>query len=195
MHSYVMSAPNVSLEVRKIERRLLLATVWLALALCATQNVAAQTALTREIVNLDGVESGGTAYYTLVRSGEVRIEVMALGSIRTPGIYAIGLGMTLDELLALSGGTTVNTRSSTEKIRVMVRLFRQEGPERKLVFEESMDRVLAGTGQYPTLHDGDVLVVETIVRSKVFTMERALRFISAAGTLFLVAIRIMDAAK
>jgi len=174
-----------------------IAATWLAFALLAASahDVAAQNALTQEIVSLEQVEAGGTAYYTLVRSGEVRIEVLALGSLRSPGIYAIGFGMTLDELLALTGGTNVNTRSSTERIRVMLRLFRQEEGQRKLVYEVPLEQILAGKGESPILHDGDILVVETIVRPKIITMERTLRFISAAGTLFLVVLRIMEASN
>lgn len=167
----------------------------LVLALCTFQGMAAGSAQAQEAVGLDEVEVGGTAYYTFVRSGEVRIEVLALGSVRSPGIYAVGLGMTLDQLLALTGGASVSRRSSTERIRVMVRLYRQGTGQRRLVYEEPMERVLAGTGQYPVLQEGDALMVETIVRQQWFTLERTLRLVSAAGTLFLVILRIRDASN
>ncbi len=77
----------------------------------------------------------------------------------------------------------------------MLRLFRQEEGQRKLVYEVPLEQILAGKGESPILHDGDILVVETIVRPKIITMERTLRFISAAGTLFLVVLRIMEASN
>ncbi len=166
----------------------------LILALCAFQGVAAERAQAQEFGGLDEVEVGGTAYYTFVRSGEVRIEVLALGSVRSPGIYAIGLGMTLDQFLALTGGGSVTQRSSAETIRVVVRLYRQEAGQRRLVYEEPLERVLSSEiEQYPVLREGDALMVETIVKQRFFTLERGLRLFSAAGTLLLLALRIMDA--
>lgn len=172
-----------------------MAIAWMLLALCMFQGVAAKSAQAQGSAGFDEVEAGGTAYYTLVRSGEVSIEVLALGAVRSPGIYAVGLGMTLDQLLALTGGASASTRSSTEGIRVMVRLYRQDTDQRRLVYEEPMEHVLAGTEQHPVLQDGDVLVVETIVHQRWFTMDKVLRFISATGTIFLVVLRIRDASR
>ncbi len=195
MQRSATSVPRVSVEVRGVARRPTLTVAWLVVALCVFQGAAARSAQAQETVGLGGVEVGGTAYHTFVRSGEVRIEVLALGSVRSPGIYAVGLGMTLDQLLALTGGASVSTRSSEERIRVMVRLYRQEAGQRRLIYEKPLERMLTGTEQYPVLQDGDALMVETIVRQQWFTLERALRFLSTAGTLFLVILRIVDASN
>ena len=143
----------------------------------------------------DEVEVAGTAYFRFVRTGEVTIEVMALGSIRSPGVYAVGLGMTLDQLLGLAGGAADIRRSSAERVRVMVRLYRQNGAGRTLVYEESMEDVLAGTGQYPVLQSRDTLVVEQVVRQRWFTLDRTLQLLSTAATFTLLMLRIRDIAN
>lgn len=173
-------------------QRVVVGAAWLLIALCAMQGAAVTPAQAQGRSDLDDVDVDGTAYYRFVRSGEVQIEVMALGSVRSPGLYAVGLGMTLDQLLGLAGGAVNARRSSAERVRTVVRLYRQEEAGRALIYEEPMEHVLAGTGQYPALQSGDTLVLEQIVRQRWFTLDRTVRLLSTAATFTLLILRIRD---
>lgn len=163
--------------------------IWLIPALCVCQVVLVTTAWA-QTSNFDEVEVQGTAYYTFVRSGEVRIEVLALGTVKSPGLYAVGLGTTLDEFLALTGGTSLGTRSGDAEVSLIVRLYRDVRGKRMLIYEEPLERVLVGTEEYPVLQDGDALMVETIVRQQWFTLDRMLSLFSTAATLVLLILRL-----
>ncbi len=114
----------------------------------------------QEFNRFDNMRAEGTSYHIFAKRGEATIQILVLGSTGS-GIYEVGVGIELDQLLALTGGTTMATSTSSET-RVTVRLFREGTGRRDLVYEAPLERMLAEPGLYPPLQDGDVLTVETI---------------------------------
>ena len=105
--------------------------------------------------------SQGTSYHVFAKPGEATVQVLVLGSVGAAGVYEVGVGTELDQLLALTGGTPM-ARTETSKTSVTVRLFREGGGRRDLVYEVSLERMLAEPDLYPPLQDGDVFTIETI---------------------------------
>ena len=137
-----------------------------------------------------GVGETNTAYYSFLRTGEVPIEVFVLGEVQSPGVYAVGLGTDLDHLLALAGGVAYGSSEERLERDVNVRLYHQAGGNRTLSYEQSLDRVLAGTPALPTLEDRDVVVVDAKAQQNWFTFDNALRVFTAVATLILIVERV-----
>src|SRR5690606_2728336 len=126
------------------------------------------------------------AYYSFLRTGEVPIEVFMLGAVRSTGVYAVGLGTTLDQLVALSGGVSVGGEGRLER-DAMVRLYHEVGGNRVLSYEQPLGNLLSGTPPLPSLEDGDVVVVDVQQRGRSwFTLDNTLRLISVATSLILL---------
>lgn len=107
----------------------------------------------------------GTSYHIFATPGEATVEVLVLGGTGQ-GIYIVGAGTTLDQLLALTGGANMGSSSPDTRTKVTVRLYRQEGNQRTLVYENSMERMVAEPGLYPSLQNGDVFAIEIISRRR-----------------------------
>lgn len=116
----------------------------------------------QELRRFDNLISQGAAHTIFARQGEATIQVLVLGSVASPGVYEVGVSVEMDQLLALAGGTPLTTVDGGEA-EVTVRLFRQEGEQRELVYEALLEQMLAEPGLYPPLNEGDVFTVETVV--------------------------------
>lgn len=132
------------------------------------------------------VDPSGVAYFSFLRSGEVQVEVLVLGDVGRPGVYAVGLDTSPDRLLALAGGAAATARSEEVESRTTVRIYRREGESRRLRAEMPLDSFLAEPP--PPLGDGDALIVdvEERVRQKSQTLDTVLRVLTAAASLILV---------
>src|SRR5690606_8678447 len=131
------------------------------------------------------VEASQAAYYSFLRTGEVPIEVFVLGSVRSTGVYAVGLGTTLDQLLALTGGVSLGEGRLERDVKV--RLYHEVGGNRVLSYEQPLGQVLSGSPPLPSLEDGDVVVVDVQRRgASWFTLDNTLRLISVATSLILL---------
>lgn len=136
------------------------------------------------------VGSTNAAYYSFLRTGEVPIEVFVLGEVSDPGVYAVGLGTDLDHLLALAGGVAYGAQEERLVQDVTVRLYDNAGGNRVLSYEQSLDRLLAGTPPLPTLDNGDVVVVDVQAQQSWFTFSNTLSVLTALASLILVVERI-----
>jgi protein involved in polysaccharide export with SLBB domain len=140
----------------------------------------------QEFRRFDNINVQGTAYRVFAQQGEATVQVLVIGNVPSPGLYEIGVGIALDQLLALTGGTTL-AASTSSRTRVTVRLYRFEGASRQLAYEAPIEQLLAEPERYPPLQDGDVVTVET------FTVERnrlnwqdAVNLIAGAATIILL---------
>lgn len=116
-------------------------------------------------------ENQGGSYYSFFQPGEATVQVQVLGSIGNTGIWEVGVSIDLGQLIALAGGPTValtqetqgSTRSYSEGT---VKLYRQSGGRRDLIYEAPMEKMLMEPEHYPPLQDGDVLMIETMTFQK-----------------------------
>ena len=160
----------------------------LALALLAGAGWAADAARAQGALPLD-VEQVGVSYHSFARAGEVQVEVLVLGDVRVPGVYAVGIGIRPDELLALAGGPVATSQSERVETTVTVQVFREGPAGRTLAEEQLLEQFL--TAPPPPLEAGDALVVDVEEEERQRTLDIALRVLTAASTVFLVIERLL----
>lgn len=118
------------------------------------------------------------SYFYFAEPGEGTIAVKVLGTVRNPGLYRLGDGLHLDQLLALTGGPVLGVRQKERDRETTVRLFRRQ----QLIYErEFEDDIAAQLETYPSLKDGDIMTIE-VVEDRQFEWRDALTIVSAAGT-------------
>lgn len=132
---------------------------------------------------LEKISTNIDSYLYFAEPGEGTVEVKVMGTVRSPGLYRLGVGTNLGQLLALSGGPVLGVRQEERDRETTVRLFRQrEGGTQELIFERGFEEGIASeSATYPELKDGDIMTIE-VVEDRQFQWRDALSIISAAGT-------------
>ena len=105
------------------------------------------------------------------------------------GVYVVGETTTLTKLLALAGGTGTGDGNERSRVETTVRMLREQGGERVVVYEAEADATLREPRAHPALMDGDMVVVETEVHSR-FNLRDTLGIVSSLATLTLLVLRV-----
>ena len=113
---------------------------------------------------LGDLERDGASFYRFVQPGENTVRVIMLGDVGQTGIYEVGQGIDLSELLALSQAPGFGAQSAERVRNVTVRLHRPEGDQRVVEYEASLDDFIDDPSAYPVLQSGDVVRVEVVER-------------------------------
>ena len=136
----------------------------------------------------EGLQAGGTSYYTFARPGQNTIQVLLLGDVGQTGLYKIGENIDLARLLALSGGTgdvRGRRRLSFGRGDTKIRLYRPANGGRELIFEAELDQ-LVSKSEYPDLKSGDVIRVRN---QSPFPWFDVFQILTSAATFTLTIIR------
>lgn len=104
------------------------------------------------------------AYYNYAEEGELTMLVSVWGTVRNPGLYEVPEGTHLSTLFSVSGGPSVSQRTRRQERTINIRLVRDVGGEREVIFESIMRNDIIVEDADPLLLEGDVLTVETVVR-------------------------------
>lgn len=164
--------------------------VVLSVLLC-TLSVAAPPAARAQVLGTPTeVTASGVSYHIFSRPGEATIQVLVMGDA-SGGVYVVGASTTMGELLALAGGTQIGSPQAGIVRNVDIRLLREEGGQRAVIYEAPIKQALLEPHAYPTLQDGDVLIVEARSR-RAFgqQLREALSITSSLTSLILLADRI-----
>jgi hypothetical protein len=143
-----------------------------------------QTAFAQNFGLVEETRSNIQSYYFHVLPGEATVQVQVLGTVRSPGLYVIGVGTDLGQLLALSGGPVISPREGSVSREIFVRLFRPRGGSRNLLYEGEFDRVVNTMDPLPVLEDGDVMTIE-VIEKKGFVWRDILAVIGAVAAVAL----------
>lgn len=162
-----------------------LCSLLLLLLLCASPVAEAQ-----RVSNPSDVVASGTSYHIFAQPGEPTIEVLVLGDAAT-GFYVIGANTALDELLALTGTSASPGESADVSRDVTVRLMREEGGRRAIVYEQEFEDFLSEPASYPTLQDGDVFTVEVQQHRRVGLID-VLNVTARLSSITLLVLRLID---
>lgn len=127
--------------------------------------------------------SAGLPYYTWTKPGDVPIQVFVVGA--KSGIYQVALGTSIEELVVLSDNASSLLTTSEERREVNVKLLRESGSERRVIYEAPLGEVLTRTGGQPELQEGDVLEVEVKVKRR-FGWNQILSVASTATSIALL---------
>lgn len=166
--------------------RLSLSGLVCLLALSVANPVQAQV-----LGNPTDVTASGTAYRIFAQPGEPTVQVLVLGDGAT-GMYVVGAGTSLVELLALTGAGVGSGTSSDVVRKATVRLMREQGGQRVVVYEQEFSNFLSEPGSYPTLQDGDIFTLEIEQRRRVGLRE-VLEVSSRLASITLLVLRLADA--
>lgn len=146
--------------------------------------LAAPMSLAQNYGQVEETNTNVDSYFYFVEPGEGTIEVKVMGTVRSPGLYRLGEGTNLGQLLALTGGPVLGVRQKERDRETTVRLFRSrgDGGQQELVFERGFEEGIASqSATYPELKDGDVMTIE-VVEDRQFEWRDALTILSAAGS-------------
>ncbi|MEO0558681.1 MAG: SLBB domain-containing protein [Bacteroidota bacterium] len=106
-----------------------------------------------------------------LRDGDV-IEVAAQpsarvsvwGAVNNPGLYEVGSGYDVEDVLSLAGGPQLRPLIDNTRRTVHIAVYRATGPGSGPVFEATMDAFIANPSAHPPLQDGDI--IEVTMREK-----------------------------
>lgn len=140
--------------------------------------------------NPTDVISSGTSYHVFAQPGEPTLEVLVLGDAAT-GIYVVGTNTTLIELLALTGSGSSSGQSADVRREVTIRLMREQGGSRRVVYEQEFSSFLAEPGSYPALQDGDLFTVE-VKQHRRTGLREVLEITSRLSSITLLVLRLVD---
>lgn len=140
--------------------------------------------------NPTDVIAQGTSYHVFALPGEATIELLVLGNAAS-GVYVVGETTSLTELLALAGGAGGNDQNTTATIERTVRLLREQGGQRVVVYEAELNEMLRAPSAHPALMDGDMLTVETEVHNR-FNLVSTLSIVTSLTSVTLLILRIVD---
>ncbi len=106
--------------------------------------------------------SNSTAYYFHVQPGSGTIETYVMGTVESPGLYIVGDGTDLGQLLALAGGPNLDARERTNRRTVEIKLFRPSASSDRPIYAAEFERAVVQQEPYPILRNGDILTVEVV---------------------------------
>lgn len=153
--------------------------VALVLAVLAVGSAAAQTLPDAEDI-----------VYRHARTGYPTLYVYVWGAAERSGIWEVEETISLVELLSAARVRGVAGAQPSIRQRATVRLFRTEGDGRELVFERSLEALLASAEGAPPFADGDVVTVE-LVQSRPFGWRDAGTVIGVVSSVALLVIRLV----
>ena len=109
---------------------------------------------------------GGETTQPALRDGDV-IEVAATpaarvavwGAVNNPGLYEVGSGYDVEDVLSLAGGPQLRPLVDNTRRTVDIAVYRAGSPGTGPVYAASMAEFVANSGGHPDLRDGDVIEV------------------------------------
>lgn len=136
------------------------------------------------------VTEGGVRYTRFHLPGEATKEIVLMGEAQS-GIYVIGESIALDKFLALTGFSFFEREADNVEVEKTVRVLRQQGDTRAVVYEARASDMLVQPGTYPVLQDKDIVAIEVKV-NRGFDYRQVLQLASQLGTLTLLGFRLYD---
>jgi len=161
-----------------------------ALALLLASTAAVSPAEAQSAYNRIDETRSSVAYFYHARPGVPTLQVSVWGTVPRPGIYEVPEETGIARLMTMAGGAPIEARSENEEAKITIRLFReQEQGAREMLYKAPLQDLLRDTEAYPSLNDGDVLVVETEVESG-FRWRDVFSLVGSLSSLVLVVERI-----
>lgn len=128
--------------------------------------VALSPARAQNFGRVEAMNSNVPSYFYHVQPGDATLQVEVMGPVRSPGLYIVSAGTTLNELLALSGGPALAARAQATSRTVIVRLRRLGSGGSAPIYEAEIDDAAIVLEGAPSLADGDVLGIEIVERRR-----------------------------
>lgn len=107
-----------------------------------------------------------STYFRHFVPGEATVQVNVEGAVQQPGLYEIGVGADIGNLLALSGGPAYGSRESERDRKVEVRLYRPNSGSAP-IYATTFEDTATNPDVYPNLCEGDTMLID-VIESKRF---------------------------
>ncbi|MBO6577014.1 MAG: SLBB domain-containing protein [Rhodothermales bacterium] len=104
------------------------------------------------------------AYYNYAEQGDVTVHASVWGAVRYPGLYEVPVGTAMSELLSIAGGPSVGERVRRAKRTVTIKLYRDSGAGRQVIYEQKAKNTVDAGGRDIQIMEGDVLAIESVVK-------------------------------
>lgn len=134
---------------------------------------------------------GNEFVHQYARMGRPTINVFVWGEVATPGIWRVEPDIDLIELLSVARVRQIGVEEPGTSRQFTLRIFREEGGQRREVYTERLERIVGGGGGYPALRDGDILEV-AVKRKNTITFRSVTNLIGAASAVALLIIRVSN---
>jgi len=151
---------------------------------------ASQAQETGEFGRINDIVASGTLYHVFARPGDATVQIMVIGAEEGSGIYEVTEGTDLTRLLVLASGLSLQPQDQRTRREVTIRLYREQGGRRAIIYEAPLVDMLGEPAQTPVLQDGDILQVEIIERRR-FGWRDGLTVITAVATVTLAIDRVI----
>ncbi len=123
------------------------------------------TAQAQVLTDFDRSRFSPGGYYNYTETGDLTVRVQAWGSVRYPGLHEVPRETRVSRLLSLAGGPVLAERRRQDERTIRVRFYRTETDgQMSLVFDQQMTNDLSALEQDPLLQEGDVLVVDSVLK-------------------------------
>ena len=123
-------------------------------ALAVTSALSVPTASAQEYGRIEDTQATAPGYFFFARPGEPVVAVTAVGAVTAAGLYLLGQGADVADLLALSGGIAVPGGQEPT-----VRVYR----DGLAIYESGLHAVYGPGAAPPVLEDEDVVEVTALV--------------------------------
>jgi SLBB domain len=104
------------------------------------------------------------AYFNYAEQGDVTVNAHVWGAVRYPGYYEVPVGTKLSEILSIAGGPSFGERTRRSKRTVTIKLYRDSGAGRDVIYEKSATNGIDASGRDIQIMTGDVLEVQSVIK-------------------------------
>ena len=123
------------------------------------------------------------------RPGRPTILVYVWGTSSSPGIWRVEQDVDLIQLLSAAMVPGMGVVEQTKKQTINLRIYRPTGGRRVEIYESELTKMITEGGGYPSLQDGDILYLETVIKNR-FSFQTIFSAVGAAASLTLLVIRL-----
>ena len=144
----------------------------------------------QDVIGLPDTQTN-VPYFFHFQPGDETVQVTVWGSVAQPGNYIVTAGTDLGAVLRLAGGPPVGVTESRTRLTITIELYRENAGRRSAVYAEPFEVMLQEPGRNPVLQDGDVVMVEMLIKRR-FDWRDGLRIMTAMTSLLVLVDRVGD---
>ena len=124
------------------------------------------------------------------RPGQPTMTLYLWGSVGTTGIWRVERDVDLIQLLSAAQVPGIGQEQMDVRQRISLRVFRSGSGDRREVYSQRLNDILEEGAAYPDLQNGDVLLVETSQRRRIFSFQFISTIVGTASSLALLVLRL-----
>ncbi len=129
--------------------------------------------------------------YEFARPGQQTMTVYIWGDVSRPGIWLVEPEVDLIALLSAALVPGVGDEQPEYRQHVELSVYRGEQSQRRRVYHERLEDLVAEGASYPVLQEGDIMEV-TVQQERRFSFQAVAQYIGTASSLLLLYLRLRN---